>query len=670
MYKSRHMKSVRPLFIILLVIWGFAACSKSEISGGSDEDVPPPVQTGGIEEYVTDKVMILTEEQKQQIVAHDEATLDYKVDTPEELLPAEGEILLDNQLSDLFPKGFYGKVISVERSSDHIRVHTEWTPLSEAFISLPEQTIDLSDYVVEFEQADGSVLPVSKVTVRGDTEIGSWEEKIAISVPYKGAELTGSLLLQANLVLLGGAISDFGIRLDYRIVHELDIKVGKDFEFESKPVYLGRFKFRTIGAPVTLVLTPAIECYAQMKANGELSLSASLKSTAQLSPQVRYRNCLLSEIGIGEFTPPSLDFNLASLDVNASLQESVALDLKVELFGLEGVCIGLGPCAGFTQTGKFSLDFLDIWQLKNGTAYASLKEAGISNVFDLKLRAYTKADLIKGNIGDELPEAEYDMIGNLEVPIPPTPVTLAERYILPAFDELEFTLEKERHNGRFKYRVARELFTDSIRLGYALYDLDDDSDQPLRTELSTLYYVKANMKEGHSFSFDVSDLDGGKSYYVRPLFSIFGAEMAVDERATVEAIVGEWRLLEQTDTYTDSEGHTNTEYCYHPGLIEFRADSTGVQTGIHFDDDTDKRSVDPDRSWHPDARFMFEWVKTDDRLAVKVYETENVPEDEMSDIAFIGTIEELSAERLVFSYPIGGIASEQGVRRASYERIE
>ena len=144
---------------------------------------------------------------------------------------------------------------AVERGGDRIRVRTEWTPLSEAFTSLPEQTVDLSDYAVEFEQADGTVLPVSKVAVRGDTGIGSREEKVAISVPYKGAELTGSLSLQANLVLLGGAISDFGIRLDYRIVHELGIKVGKDFEFESKPVYLGRFKFRTIGAPVTLVLT-------------------------------------------------------------------------------------------------------------------------------------------------------------------------------------------------------------------------------------------------------------------------------------------------------------------------------------------------------------------------------------------------------------------------------
>ena len=50
--------------------------------------------------------------------------------------------------------------------------------------------------------------------------------------------------------------------------------------------------------------------------------------------------------------------------------------------------------------------------------------------------------------------------------------------------------------------------------------------------------------------------------------------------------------------------------------------------------------------------------------------TENVPEDEMSGTAFVGTIEELSAERLVFSYPIGGTASEQGLRRAIYERIE
>lgn len=664
------MKRFFSISVLLLFSLLSVSCSENEgeISGGGGGNVPPS-QTGDLEEYVTDKVTILTEERKQQIVACDGTTLDYKPDTPDALLPAEGQILLDNRLSDLFPKGFYGKVTAVERGGDRIRVRTEWTPLSEAFTSLPEQTVDLSDYAVEFEQADGTVLPVSKVAVRGDTGIGSREEKVAISVPYKGAELTGSLSLQANLVLLGGAISDFGIRLDYRIVHELGIKVGKDFEFESKPVYLGRFKFRTIGAPVTLVLTPAIECYAQMKANGELSLSASLKSTAQLSPRVRYRNCLLSEIGIEEFTPPSLDFNLASLDVNASLQESVALDLKVELFGLEGVCIGLGPCASFTQAGRFSLDFLDIWQLKNGTAYASLKEAGISNVFDLKLRAYAKADLIKGNIGDELPEAEYDMAGNLEVPIPPTPVTLAERYILPAFDELEFTLEKERRNGRFRYRVARELFTDSIRLGYALYDLDDDSGRPLHTELSTRYYVKADMAEGRSFSFDVSGLDGGKNYYVRPLFSIFGTEMASDERAIAEAIVGKWRLLEQTDTYTDTEGHTNTKRCHHPGLIEFRADSTGVQTGIHFGD-ADDGSTDSELTWHSDARFLFDWLKTDDRLAVTVCGTENVPEDEMSGTAFVGTIEELSAERLVFSYPIGGTASEQGLRRAIYERIE
>ena len=121
---------------------------------GKDEDVPEnktnPSVPDNLKEWVTDDVVCLTSNQKEHIIDSNEGVLYFNANTPTELLPTTGEIILENELSDKFPSGFYGKVAQVNKENAHFVVSTEWAPLSEAFTSLPDQTFDMADYITGF----------------------------------------------------------------------------------------------------------------------------------------------------------------------------------------------------------------------------------------------------------------------------------------------------------------------------------------------------------------------------------------------------------------------------------------------------------------------------------------------------------------------------------------
>lgn len=652
---------------------------------GKDEDVPEnktnPSVPDNLKEWVTDDVVCLTSNQKEHIIDSNEGVLYFNANTPTELLPTTGEIILENELSDKFPSGFYGKVAQVNKENAHFVVSTEWAPLSEAFTSLPDQTFDMADYITGFVQSDGEEAVVQKhYAINPITKGIEPGTEVNIKLKGDGWSVEGPFDMKAKILFSGGDIHNFRVDLDYEIKSKLNVSFTKEVEFKktataTPPKKIGEFIIRVI--PANVVITPVIVVYAQLDGNGKVSLSASLTASSRMQPYIQYNQ---GQFGCGLENPawPLLDFKLNGIEMEAELNESLALAFQARLFNYENIRIELGTRLIFTEKAKFRLNYFNKASLQNGEAYASLNENELSCIFKACVYAEAVCNLItkkkedsndKEKDEDEDKKKEIEIEGSWEEPIFPEK-ELLKRKLLPAFEDLNFDVQHKQHKAIFSYQCSGCLFTESVQMGYALYDLDDENDQPIRMVLKDSYYVKSDMEAGKRvFKFEIENLEEGKNYYVRPLFKIYDKTMVSDDRAKYEILVGKWQVITQIDTYINNSDGSQTVYrCEHPGTFEFKSDRSGIQTGMHYGD-VDDGTEDPDADWHPEAKILFNWIKNDKQLMINIVRTEGIPMNNIPTTidALIGDV---TSEKIVFSYPINTIPEETAFRVITCKRIE
>lgn len=659
------MKQYIFLFLFLL-----SGCGKDEsvLENKTNSSVPD-----NLKEWVTDDVVCLTSNQKVHIIDSNEGVLYFDANTPTELLPTTGKIILENELSDKFPSGFYGKVAQVNKENDHFVVSTEWVPLSEAFTSLPDQTFDISSYITEFIQSDGEKAVVQEHYVINPITKGiEPETKVNITLNGDGWSVGGSFDMKAKILFSGGDIHNFRVDLDYEIESELNVSFTKEVEFKktatAKPFKkIGEFIIKAI--PANVVVTPVIVVYAQLDGNGKVSLSASLTTNSRMKPYIQYNQ---GQLGCGLENPtwPLLNFKLNGIEMEAELNENIALAFQARLFNYENIRIELGTRLIFTEKAKFKLNNFDKALLQNGKAYASLNENELSCTFRACVYAEAVCNLItkkKEDSNDK--DQEMEIEGSWEESIIPEK-ELLKRKLLPTFDDLNFDVQHKQHKATFSYQCSGYLFTESVQMGYALYDLDDENDQPIRMVLEDSYYVKSDMEVGkRMFTFEIENIEEEKNYYVRPLFKIYDKTMVSDDRAEYEILVGKWQVITQIDTYiNNSDGNQVIYRCQHPGTFEFTSNKSGVQTGIHYGD-VDNGTEDPDTDWHPEAKILFNWIRNDKQLMINIVRTEGIPINNVPQTigALIGDI---TSEKLVFSYPINTIPEETAFRVITCKRIE
>ncbi|WP_195533803.1 hypothetical protein [Bacteroides finegoldii] len=659
------MKQYIFLFLFLL-----SGCGKDEsvLENKTNSSVPD-----NLKEWVTDDVVCLTSNQKVHIIDSNEGVLYFDANTPTELLPTTGKIILENELSDKFPSGFYGKVAQVNKENDHFVVSTEWVPLSEAFTSLPDQTFDISSYITEFIQSDGEKAVVQEHYVINPITKGiESETKVNITLNGDGWSVGGSFDMKAKILFSGGDIHNFRVDLDYEIESELNVSFTKEVEFKktatAKPLKkIGEFIIKAI--PANVVVTPVIVVYAQLDGNGKVSLSASLTTNSRMKPYIQYNQ---GQLGCGLENPtwPLLNFKLNGIEMEAELNENIALAFQARLFNYENIRIELGTRLIFTEKAKFKLNNFDKALLQNGKAYASLNENELSCTFRACVYAEAVCNLItkkKEDSNDK--DQEMEIEGSWEESIIPEK-ELLKRKLLPTFDDLNFDVQHKQHKATFSYQCSGYLFTESVQMGYALYDLDDENDQPIRMVLEDSYYVKSDMEVGkRMFTFEIENIEEEKNYYVRPLFKIYDKTMVSDDRAEYEILVGKWQVITQIDTYiNNSDGNQVIYRCQHPGTFEFTSNKSGVQTGIHYGD-VDNGTEDPDTDWHPEAKILFNWIRNDKQLMINIVRTEGIPINNVPQTigALIGDI---TSEKLVFSYPINTIPEETAFRVITCKRIE
>ena len=300
MKKNRLLDLLLTLAILVMTALISVSCSKSDDNdekGGGGVVPDPDIPTLSEITYDLSKnAVIIPEATTKQLSSVD--TLGHKLTLPTSAgKPEVGQCLIFNTPTKQLPNGLLAKVKEVKESSKGYDIVYEDAQLKDAFknINIPEQYIPIGNYVEHIYDANGKEVKFS----RSENTRASGIKSFKIVLPEigweidKGIELTPKMsidLLMRYVFIFGDyELSYCGVKFD------ADITVGADLNCELKSSKLFEKKFHILtvvcGAiPIgPVLLTPSIDVQGIVKADGKITLEASISYERTLHAGMIYQ---------------------------------------------------------------------------------------------------------------------------------------------------------------------------------------------------------------------------------------------------------------------------------------------------------------------------------------------------------------------------------------------
>lgn len=323
------------------------------------------------------------------IKAHDAELRTFTVgrDLPAEMLPSPGTNLIINTPTKVLPGGLLACIDSVEESADGYRVSYHQINFTAVFkdLDLDTDEVDLGEYVTRIEDAEGNEVPFTKTKA-------SAQQKYHIDIPLKGWDLPAGFTLTPKMGLdialkMQMIIGDFKIStLNLKV--DLDTTLGAELELAYEGSVSKDFKLLSIyfaAIPMgPVVLTPAVDIYAVVGADGKISFTASATNVFHSSAELHY-----DEINglSGDFNADPPKFGDTRYAVGVTLDGGIS-------YGL-----GVGPSIGV---------YTDIIQA--GVTVNLRQREGLSTSLDLlALCASHSENDMENLISSSLQNAEYSL---------------------------------------------------------------------------------------------------------------------------------------------------------------------------------------------------------------------------------------------------------------------
>ncbi len=304
MKRRKLFRLLAALTAIVLVAGMFAACSKDDDNDGKKEnpggniiDPNVPVLSNITYEMAPDAVLV-PEATAKEISNVD--TLGHKFTLPLSAdEPQVGQTLIINTPSKQLHDGLLAKVTGVEETGSGYVVSYRDAELKDAFkdINIPEQYIPLNSLVEHVYDADGNEISFSRGEV--DDTRASGEINYPIVLPEHGWKLGKDIELTPKMtidVAMRYVFTFADYEVDYiSVLLDADVTVGADLsltvkEFKGWQKKLHLFTCVCGAIPIgPVVLTPSIDVYGVVKADGKISLEASISYTRTLHAKFMYQ---------------------------------------------------------------------------------------------------------------------------------------------------------------------------------------------------------------------------------------------------------------------------------------------------------------------------------------------------------------------------------------------
>lgn len=456
------------------------------------------------------------------IISATETSILFRSDCPALYLPSVGDKLGTDEMSDIFPTGFFGKVTNVTKTSEGYVVECERLDMTEIYESYFRPiSVELTN--------DENMVKRRKINT-------NFDKTITLPTFSKTISFGGSLQVVPDLVSVG-VNTGFSTAFDVSINCKGSLLVQWSKQFVD---------IRTI---TTITKTTGVS----------VSGEGSMSNDVSLTPAPI--ECPIAT-GVSLFVDAGLFYKLAGVIGIEYSQEDVyrhmgyvtwesgswSLPNTNESFHQIGHKVN-----GITVFGSNVADFGAYVKLGVGVTSVA-KKFGVNFRTDMGIEVEVKQELYKNDLAKGLHDTFiYDKL-NLDRTITVYPfrgssvnaefgpvslsagitknigVPLWTAGLVPKFSDITFKQTKEMGN---KLKVSAKLERDVIiplTLGFKLFDQDK---KEVATVYDTKWYSVFN-PDYNKMELEIPGLVPGQKYYVHPCIKIFGYDLLASPREEVE----------------------------------------------------------------------------------------------------------------------------------------
>lgn len=463
-----------------------------------------------------DNVLTLSEEGASYVESYeDDSVIQFSPDTPENLIPKEGTILLVPQ-SEKAPFGFLGKVVRVERNNGY-KIFTEPAPLDEVFENLSidggiesidgiEEVVDADGNPVEYELVDTlfDVSDEAKSPAKSRTGTFYLKNKI-VRFPFKiNAEKIGEATKIEGQVYAGFKKFNLSVDINNNNTSYVDLDVTpvvglnttvsvklaeKNAKWNEKNMLIGKITLRAAVGPVILPIVLSV--YGTIGATGEIDAKLTFNPEYSTNWHIKYKN--------GKWTndkkesPTKNPWLVGEFDVSGKIYSGTKLGLMV---GLYSSTVGIGV----NITPKYQLG-----------CSARLSSENILNINPLveqdmvvSSEVYCAAKIFGKNL------AKYSM------QFPDYVLWNEKLYLLPQYED--FSAIGNATHGEISYKIDQNYFLRPLGFRHGLTVFESDGTKEIETA-----YPSSNKTDAKGFTYynhTTKELAGGRTYYASP--TIYG----------------------------------------------------------------------------------------------------------------------------------------------------
>lgn len=443
-------------------------------------------------------VFILTAEHDAYITRADTVSFTFAPGTPEELLPAKGNLVVSRYDCTSFPDGIVARVTYMAEDAAGMHYECERAGIDEVFdqILLYEECAPAQDTKAE---------KGTKASIEANATI--WDETYKENFEKDGTSASIEVNDKASLrVLMRKTLgSPFYFKLE--LENKLDInpsltaiseaQMGASFDI-IKEKSIGR-----IPIPYTpLFFVPKISMAGYFDLTGEVKLEAGLFFNRLDMISFEYKE---GEWGCNYSHKQEGRWDIAQLSMEGAAEVGISPEL---LFSFCGTATGVGVnfSAGLKEYVNFKFDALEYFDTG---AYAAIKESYANTTAPYSISVFAQAGLFDSDNSPRWTKTYSDekQIGN-------------DKFIVPEFSEITCTDGTESNSEVVSTNISRDLLLPT-NVGFAVYD---DENNLISKKYSSATYTGPSEWPFKGLSEQFSRLESGE-YTVYPLIKIFDKEL-------------------------------------------------------------------------------------------------------------------------------------------------
>ncbi|MBQ7996044.1 MAG: hypothetical protein IJ249_00050 [Paludibacteraceae bacterium] len=557
-------------------------------------------------------VRIMGEEYLPYVLAVDSNIITFSTNTPINLTPAIGDILVGDVYEDALEYGFSGKVLSIENVENGINYICE-----DVFITDVYERLVLVGFNVSSTQVsdDSTAVLLPRRTPSKDTKVFDLP---VIPVEFKNFSMnvTPSIQLKYEIDIEPGKNRVVAFTFLHSYDWEASIKLSTESDDDEDEEDDGmKEKFFFTSNPIPL---PVAGCVARVKLggfikmDGKIDVGLNLKGAMSFENGIRWDNIgatMTKRTLFNDFNPEESN---VSIDMEGSFAFGVAAQLSAQfvssrLFGAS-FSLYLGPQLAGNLAYKISPNGMN-----NGQFYESMKESALKlNLFlglDLTFNFFDPAKFYT-DIAECSNALRFPGERTVRIPLVDLSYQLNTWYLLPEFEVPVYSFNK---NGAADFRILpkRNLIPFiPMSIGVSIFDEQN-------TKVVTEYYNEKYRLEKDwdcSKTLSITTLENNKNYTCSPAIKFIGEDMVAtpDLQFTTGFPVSITKFSVTNATKNedgfDYEGN-KYYYKYETSVTVELSDNTNIEdwgyTYIDLDGDTARVSLADKESPYTDTRYVY-----------------------------------------------------------------